>query len=267
MKTQHLYWLLGACLGTPLFLFNFGIRAQNPKATPATRIEILLADRWPVPTPVTKEQNRLTFRGLGLESIEIVEAIPKTGPATPQKPIPLKIVKKEKSGPPANRDSTQGGDSQLELELPVGISGISSLRFASREKAGELVIPWLETGIPFEMDKEPNGGFVQSQPIHSNQLILGNIIPVKDVDVFSLNPPKGSKNLVLTGPKGNKLTLLRPFLMIHTAQGNLLKAQEWDGDKEIVVPLTDQSNYFLSIIDTLDSSSNFHHYAFRVEFR
>ena len=252
----------GLCPVWPLFISPLGIGAQAPKEQPPVKVQILLADRWPVPTPVSKGQTKLTLRGLALDSIEKAEAIPKTG-----SPIPLKILKKEKSGAPANRDANQGGDSQMELEFPEGMPAVSSLKFHPKTKDTPLVLPWMEAKGGYQMEKEPNGGFVESQPIAPNQLIMGAITPAKDVDVFSLTPPKGSKSMVLDGPKGDHLTLLRPFLMIHTAQGDLVKAFEWETDQQIVVPLPGQATYFLSIIDRLDSTSNFHHYAIRADFR
>lgn len=253
---------LGVCIGALPLLSPPGIGAQTPKDAPLAKVRILLADHWPIPTPLTKDQTKLTLRGLGLDSIEKVEAIPKTGA-----PIPLKILKKEKSGAPANRDSAQGGDSQLELDFPAGMTAISSLRFHTKSKDTTLELPWMEATGGIHLEKEPNGGFGESQQMVSNQLLLGAINPVKDVDVFALTPPKGSRRLILSGPKGDQLTLLRPFLMIHTAQGDLVKACEWEMDQQIEVRLPVQTTYFLSIIDRLDSTSSFHHYAFRVEFR
>lgn len=247
----------GALLGSPK-----GILAQNPKPAPAPKVKILLADRWPIPTPLAKDAVKLTLRGLDLEAIEKAEAILANG-----SPVPLKIVKKEKSGPPANREPAQAGDGQLELELPGGLAKVQSLRFYPKDKGAQFNLPWNEVIGSFQMEKEPNGGFEESQKVEGNQLILGSIAPAKDVDVFALTPPKGSKSLVLSGPKGDNLTLLRPFLMLHTAKGDLVKALEWEEGEQIEVPLTGQSTYYLSILDRLDSTSNFHHYAFRVEFR
>ena len=253
---------LGFCIGVPALLSIPGIGAQTPKDSPQPKVQILLADRWPIPTPLTKDQTKLTLRGLGLDSIEKVEAIPKTGA-----PVPLKIIKKEKSGPPANRDSAQAGDSQLELEFAAGMPAPISLRFHSKGTPAQLDLAWMGAPGPFQMEKEPNGGFGEGQPIAQNQLILGNISPAKDVDVFFVTSPTNCKSLLLSAEKGDQLTLLRPFLMIHTAQGDLVKAFEWGGSLPIVVPVTGQTKYFISIADAHDSTSSFHHYAFRVEFR
>jgi len=262
MKTWRRWIIPALGLGGFLFCTNFRLWAQDPKPAPTKKVEILLVDGWPVPPTMKKYPVKLTIRGMGLDLIERVEAIPATG-----SPILIKIIKKEKSGAPANRDANQGGDSHLELEFPSGMFTPKSLRLHTKGNPSQFDLPWMGTTDSFQMEKEPNGGFGESQSIVANQLILGTISPAKDVDVFSLSSPPGCKSLILSGTNGNQLTLLRPFLMIHTAQGDLLKAFEWDLDRQIVVPVSGLTKYYISILDALDSTSGFHHYAFRVEFR
>ena len=262
MKTLRRWIIPALGFGGLLFCKTFMLWAQDPKPAQASKVEILLVDSWPVAPSMKKNPVKMTIRGMGLGLIEKVEAIPATGSA-----IPIKIIKKEKSGAPANRDAAQGGDSHLELELPLGMLAPKSLRFHTKGNPAHLDLAWMGANDTFQMEKEPNGGFEESQSIVSDQLILGTISPAKDVDVFSISSPKGCKSLILSRANGNQLTLLRPFLMIHTAQGDLLKAFEWDAERQIVVPVSGQTKYYISIIDALDSTSSFHHYAFRVEFR
>ncbi len=240
------------------------VPAQNPKEVAKKIIEpkILLVDRWPLPNPFPKEGSKLTLRGLSLETVEKVEALSKDG-----KTVTLKILQKEKSAPPANREPLEAGDSQIELQWPNGSPSSTTLRFHTKGLPKPLDFALTQTPSAFQNEKEPNGGFEEGQKCLPGQLMVGSISPVKDVDVFTLNSPKGSRTLFLSGPKGPQMTLLRPYFMLHTAQGDLVKGFEWDGVQEMSIPWVGETSYFLSIIDQLDSTSGFHHYRFQVEFR
>ena len=261
-------WVLGVIVSVLCSFFWVG--AQNPKegAKKAVEPKILLVDRWPLAKPWPKDGPKLTLRGMALESIEKAEALSKDGKdGKDGKTIALKIGQKEKSAPPANREALEAGDSQIELQWPNGSQAPSTIRFHSKGLPKPVDFAVTETPLAVQNEKEPNGGFEEAQKCLPGQLMLGSISPVKDVDVFALQSPKGSRTLFLTGPKGPQMTLLRPYFMLHNAQGDLVKAFEWDRNQEMGIPWEGGKPYFLSIIDQLDSTSGFHHYAFQVEFR
>ncbi len=255
-------WFLGAIAS--VFCSLLWVEAQNPKEVAKKGVEpkILLADRWPLPNFFPKGQSKLTLRGMALESVEKAEAISKDG-----KSLTLKIVQKEKSAPPANREPLEGGESQIELQWPEGSPAPTTLRFQSKGSPKPFDFALTQSLLAIQNEKEPNGGFEEAQKCLPNQLIVGSISPAKDVDVFALFSPKGSRSLVLSGPKAPQMTLLRPYFMLHNAQGDLVKAFEWDKNQELEIPWEGEKAYFLSIIDQLDSTSGFHHYAFQVQFR
>jgi hypothetical protein len=202
--------------------------------------------------------SKLTVRGLFLEDAkEIRFADPK---------IMAKIVSKGKAGVP-DKNPDKVGDTQLviELTLPAGLPA-EPLAFTVVTAAGEtkphkLIVEGI---VPVVVEKEPNDGFKQAQPIKIPQVVIGVIERATDVDVFRFDGKKGQKIAfeVVAARYGSALDSM---LTLYDANGQQVASND-DGpegfglDSLLEVTLPRDGVFYLSLIDAHDSGGPTHVY-------
>jgi hypothetical protein len=226
-------------------------KKTDPKNTPKVIVVLPLAAK---PGATSK----LTVRGLFLEDAkEIRFADPK---------ITAKIVSKGKAGVP-DKNPDKVGDTQIVVEvtlpadLPAEPVEFTVVTGTGESKPHKLIV---EGSVPVVLEKEPNEGFQQAQPIKVPQVVVGFIDRSTDVDVFRFEGKKGQKIRceVVAARYGSALDSV---LTLYDADGQQVASND-DGpegfglDSLLEVTLPRDGVYYLSLIDAHDSGGPTHVY-------
>ena len=242
-----------------LGLTNAGLTRWAQKAPPQAEVNILVQS--PPPMGILPGEGLLTFRGNGLEKVEEI----RFQPATKDKKVTqLKLVKKEKVAPPANKTPARAGEWQIQMEtraLPVEDGFVEYL---DKEKKVLTRFPWENSYRDHIPEKEPNNGLLEANSVPSDKWVQGTIGSAKDVDVFAWELPSGHSKVEIQGNRFARFSLLDPFLFIHNDQGDLITEMVWTSKETVVLSLPKPGKYFFSFIDINDTDSIFHCYQFKL---
>jgi hypothetical protein len=198
---------------------------------------------------------KLTVRGLALDKATDVKV---TGGKA-------KIVSKGPAAVP-DKNPDKVGDTQvvaevtLDEKLPEGGVTLAVVTPNGETKPHRLLV---ETALPVVAEKEPNEGFKQSQEIKLPVVIEGMVERPRDVDVFRFAGKKGQKMVaeVLAHRHGSPLDAM---LTLYNAAGNQVAFNDDLGpatrDARLEVMLPGDGEYFLVLIDALDTGGPAHAY-------
>ena len=225
---------------------------KPPEKKDAPRVIVAI----PLGTPAGKT-TKVTLRGLKLDAATEVRC--KVTKAT------AKVVSKGKAAVPNMQEAKTVGDTQVEVEVtlpadaPEGTAELTVTTAAGESAPHKLLV---EKKIPVIVEKEPNNGFKQAQPIALPQAVDGTISQNQDVDVFRFEGEAGQRVVieVLAARYGSALD---SYLSLHDADGRLLAtSDDIDGstDSRIEATLPKDGAYFVSIIDAHDTGGPAHVY-------
>lgn len=157
---------------------------------------------------------------------------------------------------PNGLDVKDVGNTRVECELtlpadfPVGIATVI-IGTALGEVKQALVIC---SASEFLLEKEPNDGFRQAQPVTIEQTVAGAIQQAKDVDVYEITATAGQKlEVAVVGPRPG--STLDAMLTVFSSRGQII-AQQDDNDagRDPLVNFTAATagRYFLVVQDAHD---------------
>ena len=181
----------------------------------------------------------------------------------------VRIKSKGKAQMPKDTEPAVVGDTQMELEVklspdtPEGkVTLIAVTPAGSTEPHALLVVPKEK----LVLEKEPNGGFAQAQPVEAGQVVQGSIAQPKDVDVFKIRGAKGEKWTfeVVAARYGS---FLDATLSLYTESGRLIVTRDDDPgtrDATLAVTLPADGIYCLSLVDAHDQGGPSHVYLLHV---
>jgi hypothetical protein len=229
--------------------------AQEKKEAPKPVPKIILFMPLGV---VPGEASTLTARGLMLDQATEFKVEGLEG-AT------VKIRSKGKAPMPKEAEPASVGDTQAELEVtlpagaPEGRVNLIAVTPAGSTGPHPLVVTPKEKLV---LEKEPNGGFAQAQPLEEGRVIAGVVSQPRDVDVFKVKGAKGETWVfeVLAARLGS---FLDPVLTLYSESGRQLATRDDDPgsrDATLKVKLPADGVYFLSLIDAHDSGDAMHVY-------
>ncbi len=197
---------------------------------------------------------KLVVRGLRLDSA--------TGIQMQEPKSSAKLIGKAKKVPvPANATPDQQGDSEIEIEitLPKEVVGhvvpFSVIGPGGESKPHQLIV---KDDTPIVVEKEPNDGFKQAQPISLPCIVEGSIRQAQDVDVFRFEGKKGDR-LVLELQANRFGSPLDGILTLYDDAGRVLaSADDSPGsiDPILNVTLPHSGSFFLSLIDAHDQGGS-----------
>lgn len=219
---------------------------------------------WPLAVSPGDSTTRL--RGLRLDSAKSVRI--ENAPAGAE----VKIKSKGKADLPDKQEPAKIGDTQLELELklPADIKP-GELGLIIESDAGASAVHRISI-IPADklvMEKEPNEGFKQSQPIEFGRQVQGMIRQSQDVDVYRFTGKSGGKIIarVLAAERGSALDAQ---LTLYDASGRILAWADdnpKNSDPAIEFTLPADGDYHLAIIDAHDRGGPAHVYLLNLELK
>jgi Bacterial pre-peptidase C-terminal domain len=225
---------------------------KKPEKKDVPRVAVCIPLGIPAGTPT-----KITIRGQKLDSVTEIRFFDPN--------VTAKILKKDKSPPPAKQEPTIVGDTMLEAEivLPAGMSpadGYFVVVTPGGESAPHRLL--LNGKIPVIPEKEPNNGFRQAQAVQVPQAIDGAISQPQDVDVFKFEGKAGQKIVceVLAARHGSALDSL---LTLYTSSGKIVASNDDHGgstDSRIEVTLPEAGTYYLSLSDAHDQGGPAHVY-------
>jgi hypothetical protein len=248
---RHLLRLL--CVA-PLGLAAVAVPAQEkkPETKDMPRLAVCIPLGIPAGTPT-----KITIRGQKLDSATELRFF--------HPDVTVKILKKDKSPPPAKQEAAIVGDTILEAEvvLPAGLSAADGYFVVVTPGGQSAPHRLLVNGkIPVIAEKEPNNGFRQAQAVQVPQAIDGAISQPQDVDVFKFEGQAGQRIIceVLAARHGSALDSL---LTLYTSAGKIVASNDDHGgstDSRIEVTLPEAGTYYLSLSDAHDQGGPAHVY-------
>jgi hypothetical protein len=225
-----------------------GLPAQKKKDAPK---DVAPQPIVTLPLAIDKgKSTKLTVRGLHVDSAaEVRLSEPKSSG---------KIVGKGKSIPvPKDANASQLGDSEVEIEVtlpeevPSGVVPFTLVGPAAESKPHSLIV---NDETPRIVEKEPNNGFEQAQPIAAPQVVEGSIRQPQDVDVFRVEGKAGDR-FVFEVQARRFGSPLEAMLTLYDAEGHILATAEGAGpqsDPVLKASLPRDGRYFLALIDAND---------------
>ena len=267
-----------------------GWRAEdNQAAEPKDAPRVLLVSS---PGLVRGRTNKLVLRGVNLAqttgaSIDGLAA-PETPSSTSQPGTPspttqpassqpaaitafaVRVTSKAKSDPPKSFEAARAGDSQVDLEIDIPQSpGAPEVTLVLATDHGQAKTPPLALLDAQEVtdEKEPNDGFRQAQPVEIGKAIRGLIQAPGDVDVYQFIGRTGQKVRfeVLAARAGS---LLDSTISLYDARGRVLASNDdssLGNDSLLLVTLTSDGVYYLSVADANGTGSAVHGYLIKLE--
>ena len=183
----------------------------------------------------------------------------------PASDLKVQIKEKKATDVPAGLEAKDAGDSLVvaEVEIPVSLAG-SELIFRVITPEGTTAprpIRVVEAGV-FVVEKEPNDGFRNAQPLPFGKRLFGAIGADKDVDVFAVTGHAG-KVLAAEVFAARAGSLLDGVLTLYDAKGRLLLSNDdshASRDPEIRFKLPADGTYFLALQDASDHGTPWHSY-------
>jgi hypothetical protein len=198
---------------------------------------------------------RVKLRGLKLDAATEVRFFePKTV---------TRVLAKRKAGVPNGQEVGRVGDTELEVEviLPPDVVA-ESLAFVVVTPDGESPPHRLlvNDDTPVVVEREPNNGFEQAQPIQVPQAIDGVIGQPQDVDVFAFAGQAGQRLVfeILAARHGSALDSI---LTVYDAAGHELARNDdmaGNADSRLAVTLPQTGRYFLCVQDAHDQGGPAH---------
>jgi hypothetical protein len=205
----------------------------------------------------------LRVRGTGLDAA--TAATVRAGDA-PWKAV---LRSKSKSAPPNGVDAALVGDSEAVVELTVpedATHGTATLTVET--PTGQVTHSLPVTARDRIADEtEPNNGFAKAQPVAPGQVVRGVINGQRDVDVFRFAGSPGSR-VRITVVARSRNSALDASAIVFALDGTILATADDSGDGRDVaaeVTLSQSGEYFLTVMDALDTGSDLHAYRLSVE--
>jgi hypothetical protein len=225
-----------------------GLPAQKKKDAPKDAAPQPIVT---LPLAIDKgKSTKLTVRGLHVDSAaEVRLSEPKSSG---------RIAGKGKSIPvPKDANASQLGDSEIEIEVtlpeevPSGVVPFTLVGPAGESKPHSLIV---NDETPRIVEKEPNNGFEQAQPIAVPQVVEGSIRQPQDVDVFRVEGKAGDR--IVFDVRARRFgSPVEAMLTLYDADGHILATAEGAGaqrDPVLKASLPRDGRYFLALIDAND---------------
>jgi len=239
-----------------LISFALFVGAQQKKADPKEAPPQALAA---IPLGVELgTTTKVTLRGLRLEPVtEIRFQEPRTTGKLVGKP--------RKIGLPNNVSVNIHGDSEIDFEvtLPKEVAGdaipFTLVSPAGESKAHRLIV---KDGSTITVEKEPNDGFGQPQPIAIPSVVEGSIRQAQDVDVFRIDGKAGD-TLTFELQANRFGSPVDGILTLYDQAGRIIaSADDSPGstDPILKVKLPRDGLYLLSLIDANDQGGSIYVY-------
>lgn len=179
----------------------------------------------------------------------------------------VKATLKEKKAAevPNGLDAKDVGDTQLEAEvvlpadLAPGALGFAVVTPEGTATGGSVQV---REAAQLILEKEPDNGFRDAQPIEFGRVIAGGIKEDKDVDVFRFAGHARQKITAEVAAPQNG-SLLDPALMLFDAAGQILAVNDdvaTSRDAQLEIELPADGPYFLSVTDAHDRGGAWHNY-------
>jgi hypothetical protein len=177
----------------------------------------------------------------------------------------VKIKSKGKAAMPKEAEPAVVGDTQAELEItlpagaPEGRVNLVAVTPAGTTEPHPLVVTPKDKLV---LEKEPNGGFAQAQPLEEGMVIAGSVSQPRDVDVFKVKGAKG-ETWVFEVVAARLGSTLDPILTLYSESGRQLATRDDDPgsrDATLKVTLPADGLYYLSLIDAHDGGDAMHVY-------
>ncbi len=225
-RVQLTCLLLGSCVP----VLGDDKDKQASKAPPKVAMCAPLA----VPIDAT---TKVIVRGWGLEGAKEIRS------SSPQ--VAVKIIASGKAPIPNKQDAKQIGDTQVELEVVV----------AKDTQAGEVELTVVQpdgesqphklllgthrvVGAQLVVEKEPNDGFTQAQPLVLPQIIDGRIDGDGNVDVFSFELI-AQQSITLEVHASRYGSNLDSLLTLFDGRGNIIAVND---DAQFTTDQADKTN-------------------------
>jgi len=243
-------------LALALFLAGTPLVLAQEKKPPEKKDAPIVIVALPLGVPAGKG-TKVMLRGLRLDTATEVRF--KAAKAS------VRILSKGKAAMPDKQEAKHVGDTQVEIEVtlpadvPDGTAEFTLVTPAGESAAHKLLV---EKSIPVIVEKEPNNGFKQAQPIALPQAVDGVIGQNQDVDVFRIEGKAGQRVVieVLAARYGSALD---SYLSLYDAAGRLLASCddiEGSTDSRIEMTLPRDGVYFASVSDANDTGGPVHVY-------
>ncbi len=181
--------------------------------------------------------------------------------------VKVKLLTKGTTDDVAGVGKTQA---EIELTIPADFAEpavIVTLPGAEGESNAHRI---LVDRLPAVVEKEPNGGFAEAQPIVIGQTVAGAVQRGFDVDVYRFEGKAGQRIRaeVMAARLGSPLDSI---LTLYSAEGHLLSANDdIDGtttDSRLDVNLPRDGAYYLVVVDANDHGSPAHVYRLSLQTR
>lgn len=200
---------------------------------------------------------KVTLRGLGLDTVtEIRFQEPRsTG----------KLGKSKKVAVPNEANPKRIGDSEIEVEVtlppevPGGVVPFTLASPTGESKPHRLIVR--DDTAPI-VEKEPNDGFKNAQPIQIPCVVDGSIRQAQDVDVFRVDG-KRDETLVFEVQANRFGSPLDAMLTIYDDAGRVVAvADDSDGstDPILSVKLPKDGTYYAALLDANDQGGSIYVY-------
>lgn len=175
------------------------------------------------------------------------------------------IGKGNKVAVPNNANPAQVGDSEVEVEitLPSEVPG-STVPFSVVGPGGEskphLLI--VKDNTPIVMEKEPNDGFKNAQPISYPCVVEGSIRQPQDVDVFRFDAKQGERLHIELQANRFGSPVDGTFTLYDGAGRILASADDSASSIDPILTLTvaKLGTYYLSLLDAHDQGGDIFRY-------
>jgi hypothetical protein len=196
------------------------------------------------------KSTKLTLRGIRVDTI--------TGIRLHEPRSSGKVLGNAKKVPVPNGENVnQLGESEIDIEVTLpkevagGIVPFSVIGPGGESRPHKLIV---KDDTPLVIEKEPNDGFKQAQPIVAPCVVEGSIRQAQDVDVFRFEGKRGEQ-LVFDLQANRFGSPLDGALTLYDDAGRALaSADDSPGsiDPILRVTLPRDGAYFISVIDARD---------------
>lgn len=218
---------------------------------------------------VAGQSTKVVLRGRRLDEVKELQL---NGQVTT-----VKILSKGKTAVPQKQEANRVGDTQLEVELslPADTKPGECELIAVSESGKSTVFKLFVDAQPVAIEKEPNDGFAQAQPVEIGTTIEGTLHQPQNVDVFRFEGQAGEKLVceVLAARRGSALDSTLTLFdsrrrMIDTADDLPSEAatrEDWSlRDARLEITLPTAGPFFLVLQDANDLGGPAHPYRLQV---
>jgi hypothetical protein len=256
IKQVRVFWIwclgFGVCLFFVICHLVLSAHADDKKPEPRPHIVVSVPLGVPAGTPT-----KLTLRGIKLDTATDIRCS--------DAKTTVKILSKGKAAVSDKQDPAKFGDTQIEIELtaPADLAG-DVVGLVAVTPSGDIEPYQVLIDQPGSIivEKEPNNGFRQAQPLQLPQIVEGTINPAQDVDVYRIDG-KAGQTIVLEIIAARRGSPLDSLLMLHDVDGKLIATNDdHDGsaDSYLEVKLPHDGAYLVSVLDAHDMGSPVHVY-------